>query len=75
MEIARHWRLKAQRYRFQGSICPVCGQVNFPPRPACRQCGHVPGRRAGLEAVLPTAFRMAEAEARHDREFVERMTG
>lgn len=35
MEVPRHWRLKAQRYRLEGSICPVCGQPNFPPRRVC----------------------------------------
>ncbi len=35
MEIPRHWRLKAQRYRLEGSYCPVCGQFTFPPRPVC----------------------------------------
>jgi hypothetical protein len=35
MEIPRHWRLKAQRYRLEGSFCPNCGQLNFPPRPVC----------------------------------------
>jgi len=37
MEIPRHWRLKAQRYRLQGSTCPTCGQLIFPPRPVCPQ--------------------------------------
>ncbi len=35
MEISRHWRLKAQRYRLEGSRCPTCGQLYFPPRPVC----------------------------------------
>ncbi len=38
MEIPRHWRLKAQRYRLQGSLCPICGQPTFPPRPVCPHC-------------------------------------
>ncbi len=38
MEIPRHWRLNAQRYRLQGSVCPICGQARFPPRPACPRC-------------------------------------
>lgn len=42
MEVARHWRLKAQRYRLEGSICPVCGQVSFPPRLVCRRCSAQP---------------------------------
>jgi hypothetical protein len=38
MEIPRHWRLKAQRYRMEGVTCPVCGQFFFSPRPVCTKC-------------------------------------
>lgn len=38
MEIPRHWRLKAQRYRLEGTVCSTCGQVSFPPRPVCFSC-------------------------------------
>jgi predicted amidophosphoribosyltransferase len=38
MEIPRHWRLKAERYRLVGSACPICGRSTFPPRPVCPQC-------------------------------------
>jgi hypothetical protein len=43
MEIARHWRLRAQRYRLAGAECPACGQRMFPPRALCPQCAAVPG--------------------------------
>ena len=35
MEIPAHWRLKAQRYHLEGSICPACRRIAFPPRPIC----------------------------------------
>ena len=35
MDIARQWRLRRQRYRLEGTLCPDCGQVAFAPRPAC----------------------------------------
>jgi hypothetical protein len=38
MEIPRHWRLKAQRYRLVGISCPTCGHLMFPPRPVCPHC-------------------------------------
>lgn len=38
MEIPRHWRLKAQRYRMQGSLCPGCNLFIFPPRRICPHC-------------------------------------
>ena len=56
MEIPRHWRLKAQRYRLEGSTCPICGQLTFPPRPVCPRCNSQPAwiDRYGISA-LPTS--------------------
>ncbi len=42
MEIPRHWRLKAQRYRLEGSACPTCGRLSFPPRLVCPHCSAQP---------------------------------
>lgn len=39
MEIARHWRLKKQRYGLVGEICPHCSVKIFPPRDVCPECG------------------------------------
>jgi uncharacterized protein len=39
MEIARHWRLKEQRYNLVGTACPKCKQKYFPPREICPNCG------------------------------------
>jgi uncharacterized OB-fold protein len=36
--IARHWRLKAQRYRLMGRMCPDCHRKMFPPRAICLSC-------------------------------------
>jgi uncharacterized OB-fold protein len=36
--IARHWRLKAQRYSLAGQACPDCNTVSFPPRNICPAC-------------------------------------
>lgn len=38
MEIPRHWRLNAHRYRLAGSTCPACNHHLFPPRPVCPDC-------------------------------------
>ena len=38
MEIARHWRLKDQRYNLIGSECTHCGKQFFPPRELCSGC-------------------------------------
>ncbi len=37
-EIARHWRLKAQRYQLVGEVCPKCNGKIFPPRDVCPYC-------------------------------------
>ena len=39
MEIARHWRLKKQRYGLIGEVCPHCDANLFPPRDICPECG------------------------------------
>jgi uncharacterized OB-fold protein len=39
MEIARHWRLKQQRYALVGEVCPHCEGKIFPPRDVCPHCG------------------------------------
>ena len=39
MEIARHWRLKQQRYGLVGEVCPHCQAKLFPPRDVCPECG------------------------------------
>ena len=37
-EIARHWRLRAQRYQLVGEVCPNCQEKIFPPRDVCPHC-------------------------------------
>ncbi len=39
MEVARHWRLKKQRYSLVGEVCPTCNAKIFPPRDVCPECG------------------------------------
>ena len=39
MEIARHWRLQAERLRFEGTRCEGCGALAFPRRLRCESCG------------------------------------
>jgi len=39
MEVARHWRLKQQRYALVGEVCPHCDSKIFPPRDICPDCG------------------------------------
>ena len=52
MEIPRHWRLKAQRYRLEGSACSSCGQFIFPPRTVCTKCQGA----SQLARIAPEAF-------------------
>jgi uncharacterized OB-fold protein len=68
MEIPRHWRLKAQRYRLEGSSCPTCGQPIFPPRPVCPHCITQPAQIAasGL-MVLPASHRNVDTDLLKER--------
>ena len=43
VEIARHWRLKAQRYGLVGEVCPDCLNKIFPPRDVCPYCAEAAG--------------------------------
>jgi uncharacterized OB-fold protein len=38
MNTPQIWRLKGQRLRLEGSVCPVCGHKSFPPRQRCPHC-------------------------------------
>jgi uncharacterized OB-fold protein len=69
MEIPQHWRLKAQRYRLEGSICPICGQVNFPPRQVCPH-----HRSFGTDRQLQS-LNYADIESTIPYHYIERVTG
>ena len=43
VEIARHWRLKPQRYGLIGEVCPDCHEKIFPPRDVCPHCAENAG--------------------------------
>ena len=43
MDIARHWRLRRQRYALEGDQCPHCREYIFPPRDICPHCGEEAG--------------------------------
>jgi len=73
MEIPRHWRLKAQRYRLEGSVCPICGQVTFPPRPVCPHCTAQPAQITGFGlSVLTTPIGISDIESHNKYQFIER---
>ncbi len=38
MRIPITWRLKNQRYKLEGSVCPQCQRKFFPPRVVCPHC-------------------------------------
>ena len=75
MEIPRHWRLKAQRYRMEGSICPTCGQLTFPPRPVCPYCMAQPVQlMGGALAIERTSTTLTVIETHNRYQITERMT-
>jgi len=76
MEIPRHWRLKAQRYRLEGLICPSCGELMFPPRPVCPNHTDQLARIAdSIILVLPASMNTFDIESRIRYESNERMIG
>ena len=74
MEIPRHWRLKAQRYRLEGTTCPTCGQLIFPPRPVCPLCTAQLARiKGGALPVILTSTGLTDIESRIRYQITERM--
>lgn len=74
MEIPRHWRLKAQRYRLEGSTCPNCGQLIFPPRPVFLHCTDKPAQTASriIPVLLPLPT-LTDVKAQIDYRIAERL--
>ena len=51
MEVARHWRIKHQRYALVGEICINCGETLFPARAVCPHCRGKIHRLENLKSV------------------------
>jgi len=75
MGIPRHWRLKAQRYRLEGSTCPNCRQLIFPPRPICPNCTDKAARTADLiiHLLMPLTT-LTDVDTRICYRITERLT-
>jgi predicted amidophosphoribosyltransferase len=76
MENPRHWRLRAHRYRLEGSTCPACGWHTFPSRPVCPHCAVQVARVACLRLpAFPAATGQAVIEANIRFRIMVRSTG
>lgn len=76
MEITRHWRLKAQRYRLAYATCPACGQPTFPPRPVCPRCGSQTTPAAdGRLTILASSIELTGFESRARPRITESISG
>jgi len=75
MEIPRHWRLQAQRYRLEGSTCLTCGRLIFPPRSVCPHCTAQPAQILGGLPVSPAATRLTDIESHIEYQITERVIG
>jgi Rubredoxin-like zinc ribbon domain (DUF35_N) len=62
MEIPRHWRLKAQRYRLEGSSCLICGKFTFPPRPVCLHWAILPASIELINVEAPIRYQITDAK-------------
>ena len=74
MEIPRHWRLRSQRYRLEGSACSACGQGSFPPRRVCPHC-KAQSLRTAVPPELLTSTTLIDVELDIRYQIIERMTG
>jgi len=57
-QIARHWRLNAQRYGLVGDVCPDCNRKIFPPRNVCPHCvekAELPFEFSSQEEIKPSS--------------------
>jgi uncharacterized OB-fold protein len=54
MDLPRLWRLRHQLSRMEGTSCPRCKTVHFPPRAVCGACGNadLEPRRLGATGRL-----------------------
>lgn len=59
------WRLKKQFYELQGSECPDCGKISFPPREICRECNSQINSQPEATGTITAIFE--SAENKHDR--------
>lgn len=46
--IAKHYYDGLDEGKFLGLKCPKCGHIEFPPYPACNNCGHIGGEWVDL---------------------------
>ena len=40
MNVPKHWRENARRYRMEASQCTSCNAIHLPDRLICPECGH-----------------------------------
>jgi uncharacterized OB-fold protein len=40
MNVPKHWRENARRYRMEASKCTGCNAIHLPDRLICPECGH-----------------------------------
>jgi uncharacterized OB-fold protein len=76
MEIPRHRRWKAQRYRLEGAACLTCGLFLFPPRAVCPHCGTTLTQISGW--TVPEAsgsMQTTDFESRMKYEMIEKTIG
>ncbi len=46
--VAQPWRLQQERYRLAGRTCDKCGNIDFPARRLCGECGWLEGKEIVL---------------------------
>ena len=55
-QIARHWRMKSQRYQLTGHICSHCNTTMLQSRAVCPTCAEEASTPSVAETVNETAI-------------------
>ena len=48
MNVPKHWRENPRRYRMEAGKCRNCGEIYFPGRLVCPECGHMEFEKLNL---------------------------
>jgi len=48
MNVPKHWRENPTRYRMEAGKCRECGEIYFPARLVCPECGHTEFEKLNL---------------------------
>ena len=73
MQVSRHWREFSSHYKLEGTKCNECGEIDFPPRDVCSNCGSTVTEKYELKGegklVSYTMVRSAPPQHEYDKPY------